>query len=150
MQEKIKIPSCSLYCQRGEEQKERMVIKCSGETRDRRKDMLGFKMLMLFVWIFAASFLSIASASVSYDHKAIIVNGQRRILISGSIHYPRSTPEVGFFHSKCGSFLLYFSFRPFQKVKVYIFAPFSFLFVVINGRCGLISLQRPKKEAWML
>ncbi|URE19373.1 beta-galactosidase [Musa troglodytarum] len=33
-------------------------------------------------------------ASVSYDHKAIIVNGQRRILISGSIHYPRSTPEM--------------------------------------------------------
>ncbi|CAN4100109.1 unnamed protein product [Withania somnifera] len=32
--------------------------------------------------------------SVSYDHKAIIVNGQRRILISGSIHYPRSTPEM--------------------------------------------------------
>ena len=33
-------------------------------------------------------------ASVSYDSKAIIINGQRRILISGSIHYPRSTPEV--------------------------------------------------------
>lgn len=35
-------------------------------------------------------------ASVSYDSKAIIINGQRRILISGSIHYPRSTPEVMF------------------------------------------------------
>ncbi|KAK9099276.1 hypothetical protein Syun_026321 [Stephania yunnanensis] len=33
-------------------------------------------------------------ASVTYDHKAIIINGQRRILISGSIHYPRSTPEM--------------------------------------------------------
>ncbi|XP_022949187.1 beta-galactosidase 1-like [Cucurbita moschata] len=33
-------------------------------------------------------------ASVSYDSKAIIINGQRRILISGSIHYPRSTPEM--------------------------------------------------------
>ncbi|KAI3832427.1 hypothetical protein MKX03_020661 [Papaver bracteatum] len=32
--------------------------------------------------------------SVSYDEKAIVVNGQRRILISGSIHYPRSTPEM--------------------------------------------------------
>ncbi|KAJ6805028.1 beta-galactosidase isoform X2 [Iris pallida] len=36
----------------------------------------------------------VATASVSYDHRAIIVNGQRRILISGSIHYPRSTPEM--------------------------------------------------------
>ncbi|KAA8537576.1 hypothetical protein F0562_027184 [Nyssa sinensis] len=32
--------------------------------------------------------------SVSYDKKAIVINGQRRILISGSIHYPRSTPEM--------------------------------------------------------
>ncbi|XP_065848955.1 beta-galactosidase-like [Euphorbia lathyris] len=39
-------------------------------------------------------FSSSAIASVSYDHKAIIINGQRRILISGSIHYPRSTPEM--------------------------------------------------------
>ncbi|XP_058073893.1 beta-galactosidase-like [Magnolia sinica] len=34
------------------------------------------------------------TCSVSYDKKAIIVNGQRRILISGSIHYPRSVPEM--------------------------------------------------------
>uniref|UniRef100_A0A0A0LGB3 beta-galactosidase n=1 Tax=Cucumis sativus TaxID=3659 RepID=A0A0A0LGB3_CUCSA len=33
-------------------------------------------------------------ASVSYDSKAIIINGHRRILISGSIHYPRSTSEM--------------------------------------------------------
>ncbi|KAJ8762126.1 hypothetical protein K2173_007276 [Erythroxylum novogranatense] len=32
--------------------------------------------------------------SVRYDRKAIIINGQRRILISGSIHYPRSTPDM--------------------------------------------------------
>ncbi|CAM8915603.1 unnamed protein product [Rhodiola kirilowii] len=31
---------------------------------------------------------------VTYDSKAIVINGQRRILISGSIHYPRSTPEM--------------------------------------------------------
>ncbi|XP_072960476.1 beta-galactosidase-like isoform X2 [Typha angustifolia] len=38
--------------------------------------------------------LTPANASVSYDRKAITINGQRRILISGSIHYPRSTPEM--------------------------------------------------------
>lgn len=36
----------------------------------------------------------LVQCSVSYDRKAIVINGQRRILISGSIHYPRSTPEV--------------------------------------------------------
>ncbi|XP_051152591.1 beta-galactosidase-like isoform X2 [Andrographis paniculata] len=38
--------------------------------------------------------LSSARAKVSYDDKAFIINGKRRILISGSIHYPRSTPEM--------------------------------------------------------
>lgn len=35
-----------------------------------------------------------ATASVAYDHRAVIIDGQRRILISGSIHYPRSVPEM--------------------------------------------------------
>ncbi|KAL8144307.1 hypothetical protein V2J09_017339 [Rumex salicifolius] len=34
------------------------------------------------------------SSSITYDNKAIVINGQRRILISGSIHYPRSTPQM--------------------------------------------------------
>ncbi|CAI9276495.1 unnamed protein product [Lactuca saligna] len=33
-------------------------------------------------------------AIVTYDSKAIVINGERRILISGSIHYTRSTPEM--------------------------------------------------------
>ncbi|XP_059623550.1 beta-galactosidase 3-like [Cornus florida] len=36
----------------------------------------------------------LVQCSVTYDKKAIVINGQRRILISGSIHYPRSTPEM--------------------------------------------------------
>ncbi|KAJ1401317.1 Glycoside hydrolase, family 35 [Sesbania bispinosa] len=32
--------------------------------------------------------------NVTYDRKALLINGQRRVLISGSIHYPRSTPEM--------------------------------------------------------
>ncbi|KAG0456769.1 hypothetical protein HPP92_024557 [Vanilla planifolia] len=38
--------------------------------------------------------LRVAECAVTYDRKAIIIDGQRRILISGSIHYPRSTPEM--------------------------------------------------------
>lgn len=34
------------------------------------------------------------SVKVSYDHKALIIDGKRRILQSGSVHYPRTTPEV--------------------------------------------------------
>lgn len=49
---------------------------------------------LLQLLFFFSSRISTVTASVSYDHKAVIINGQRRILISGSIHYPRSTPEM--------------------------------------------------------
>ncbi|GLT79074.1 hypothetical protein SLA2020_505820 [Shorea laevis] len=44
--------------------------------------------------LFVSSWICSVMATVSYDRKAIIVNGKRKILISGSIHYPRSTPEM--------------------------------------------------------
>ncbi|KAF2312353.1 hypothetical protein GH714_034335 [Hevea brasiliensis] len=36
----------------------------------------------------------LVQCSVTYDRKAIVINGLRRILFSGSIHYPRSTPDM--------------------------------------------------------
>ncbi|CAM6089403.1 unnamed protein product [Calypogeia fissa] len=35
-----------------------------------------------------------SSRSVAYDHRALLIDGERRFLISGSIHYPRSTPQM--------------------------------------------------------
>lgn len=32
--------------------------------------------------------------NVSFDHRAILINGERQLFISGSIHYPRSTPSM--------------------------------------------------------
>ncbi|XP_024986389.1 beta-galactosidase 9 isoform X2 [Cynara cardunculus var. scolymus] len=32
--------------------------------------------------------------NVSYDHRALIIDGQRRMLVSAGIHYPRATPEM--------------------------------------------------------
>jgi hypothetical protein len=55
----------------------------------------GGSRVLLAVFFVAASLLaSAANAAVSYDHRSLVINGRRRILISGSIHYPRSTPEV--------------------------------------------------------
>ncbi|KAI5392888.1 beta-galactosidase 5 [Lathyrus oleraceus] len=51
-----------------------------------------FLLLLFFSLFFLGS--QFVHSSVTYDRKAIIINGQRRILISGSIHYPRSTPEM--------------------------------------------------------
>ncbi|KAK7255585.1 hypothetical protein RIF29_28998 [Crotalaria pallida] len=59
---------------------------------------MSFKLIMwnvlLVLVVLSCSLIGHASASVSYDHNAITINGQRKILLSGSIHYPRSTPEM--------------------------------------------------------
>ncbi|XP_019193365.1 PREDICTED: beta-galactosidase-like [Ipomoea nil] len=44
--------------------------------------------------VLLGTWFSSVNASVSYDKNAFIINGHRKILISGSIHYPRSTPEM--------------------------------------------------------
>jgi hypothetical protein len=33
-------------------------------------------------------------SNVSYDGRSLIIDGQRKLLISASIHYPRSVPAV--------------------------------------------------------
>lgn len=35
-----------------------------------------------------------AAVTVTYDSKALVIDGERRVLLSGSLHYPRATPEV--------------------------------------------------------
>ncbi|KAI5003503.1 hypothetical protein ZWY2020_030663 [Hordeum vulgare] len=38
--------------------------------------------------------LVVAAAGVTYDHRSLIISGRRRLLISTSIHYPRSVPAM--------------------------------------------------------
>ncbi|XP_074317084.1 beta-galactosidase 15-like isoform X2 [Silene latifolia] len=45
--------------------------------------------------ILLAFFVYIALATqVTHDGRSILINGERKIILSGSIHYPRSTPEM--------------------------------------------------------
>ncbi|XP_061345601.1 beta-galactosidase 3-like [Gastrolobium bilobum] len=59
-------------------------------------DTVSVSKLLFAVFCFALWLgpLQLVHSSVSYDRKAIVINGQRRILFSGSIHYPRSTPDM--------------------------------------------------------
>ncbi|XP_021829829.1 beta-galactosidase 6 [Prunus avium] len=54
--------------------------------------------LRLFVMAAAAVVITqegcACGGDVTYDGRSLIINGERRILFSGSIHYPRSTPEM--------------------------------------------------------
>jgi hypothetical protein len=42
--------------------------------------------------------IGVRGGDVTYDGRSLIIDGQRKILFSGSIHYPRSTPEVNQAH----------------------------------------------------
>ncbi|XP_039127499.1 beta-galactosidase 6-like [Dioscorea cayenensis subsp. rotundata] len=55
-----------------------------------------FGFLIIFAFLmFSDEFIENGIASsVTYDSKALVIDGQRRILFSGSIHYPRTTPEM--------------------------------------------------------
>lgn len=51
--------------------------------------------VLLNCFLLGLAILSSANkVSVTYDGRALKINGERKIIISGSIHYPRSTPEM--------------------------------------------------------
>lgn len=48
-----------------------------------------------FFLFFYTSLITFCFASnVTYDRRSLIINGQRKLLISAAIHYPRSVPAV--------------------------------------------------------
>ncbi|XP_034698221.1 beta-galactosidase 8-like isoform X2 [Vitis riparia] len=55
---------------------------------------MGNKDLVLLVLIAVCVFEGCYCKTVTYDHRALVIDGKRRVLQSGSIHYPRSMPEV--------------------------------------------------------
>ncbi|KAF9688768.1 hypothetical protein SADUNF_Sadunf01G0022500 [Salix dunnii] len=50
--------------------------------------------ILLAALIFFALALSATATKVTYDGRAIIIDGKHKLLVSGSIHYPRSTAEM--------------------------------------------------------
>ncbi|KAK7360113.1 hypothetical protein VNO77_02089 [Canavalia gladiata] len=52
------------------------------------------KLAFFAFWLSLCLAFHLVHSTVTYDRKAILINGQRRILFSGSIHYPRSTPDM--------------------------------------------------------
>lgn len=51
-------------------------------------------LLLVLCWGLVVLATTSFGANVTYDHRAVVIGGKRRVLISGSIHYPRSTPEM--------------------------------------------------------
>lgn len=64
---------------------------------------MGNKHLVLLVFIVVCVSEGCNCITVTYDHRALVIDGKRRVLQSGSIHYPRSMPEVSSIpYSFCG------------------------------------------------
>ncbi|KAL5227278.1 hypothetical protein ABZP36_015543 [Zizania latifolia] len=55
-----------------------------------RRAMTACLALLLFLMVAAG----VGCTTVSYSDRGLVINGERRIILSGSIHYPRSTPEM--------------------------------------------------------
>ena len=51
-------------------------------------------LLLLLPLLLVYEAAAAAVSGVTYDHRSLIINGRRRLLISTSIHYPRSVPAV--------------------------------------------------------
>ncbi|KAJ0478718.1 putative beta-galactosidase [Helianthus annuus] len=49
--------------------------------------------LLCIVWLYILLFAEAAN-NVTYDSKSLIIDGQRKLLISAAIHYPRSVPAI--------------------------------------------------------
>ncbi|KAJ4838181.1 hypothetical protein Tsubulata_032522 [Turnera subulata] len=50
--------------------------------------------IMLWMTITTDQLGCVRGGNVTYDGRSLIIDGHRKILFSGSIHYPRSTPEM--------------------------------------------------------
>ncbi|RLN22391.1 beta-galactosidase precursor [Panicum miliaceum] len=50
--------------------------------------------LPLLLVLAAAAITGCGATTVAYNDRAVVIDGQRRIILSGSIHYPRSTPQM--------------------------------------------------------
>ncbi|KAL1544226.1 Beta-galactosidase 3 [Salvia divinorum] len=50
------------------------------------------KCFLLFLLL--NSLVQFAQCTLTYDRKGLVINGQRKLIFSGSIHYPRSSPDM--------------------------------------------------------
>lgn len=95
-------------------------IKKWSKERERRMDFSSVSKWVLVCCMLTVLGAQLIHCTVTYDRKTIVINGQRRILISGSIHYPRSTPEV-YLNLSTFCYFLHFLERKMKKALIFNF-----------------------------
>ncbi|KAG8633151.1 hypothetical protein MANES_18G079900v8 [Manihot esculenta] len=66
------------------------------QEHHRMVPMVFYSVLAIIIISIQGQAEAVGENNVTYDGRSLIINGQHRILFSGSIHYPRSTPEYDF------------------------------------------------------
>ena len=92
-----------------------------------------FLVLSLFVLSFC---LTCNADQITSDARGIMINGERKILISGSVHYPRSTPEVQVLN--CHTI--------FSNTCCLFYSMSRIIGLLNDFRCGQIWSRSPRME----
>uniref|UniRef100_J3LWC0 beta-galactosidase n=1 Tax=Oryza brachyantha TaxID=4533 RepID=J3LWC0_ORYBR len=77
------------------------------------------------------------SFNVTYDHRAVLIGGKRRMLISAGLHYPSATPEI-FSWSSCAARILGVETSGFRSIRaMHFIAMVSSQILTISQQYGL-------------
>ena len=74
---------------------------------------------------------------VTYDERSLIVNGKRELLFSGSIHYPRSTPDV---------MIMFFTTK--LILRSFFFISKRIRLIVVLNLASDVARVDPEGEGW--
>lgn len=79
--------------------------------------------MMMRLLIVSVLVAAVVGVNVTYNHRAVVIDGRRRVLVSGSIHYPRSTPDVSIhvLTTDTHTFILCFVFFLIKKCFLTLF-----------------------------
>lgn len=108
------------------------------------KAVLKLLLVCLFVQFSVSATNFFQPFNVTYDHRALIIDGKRRMLISGGIHYPRATPQVPFSpfdssnHFSTLNGVIFLSIFFFQFLNFLCFPDLGFAFQV--GRSSFLTV----------
>lgn len=93
-----------------------IIIRFYGREIELIVEDMGWR-LWWWWWCWAAVMVvveKVGGEEVTYDGRSLIIDGQRKILFSGSIHYPRSTPQVSNLFFFCIIFLSFYGEKEYE------------------------------------
>lgn len=96
------------------------------------------------VILLCAIFTFTSASEITYDGSSLMIDGERKLILSGSIHYPRSTAQVSAFSFKSSYYYCYFIWLIYFNFLMHTLNLYYMLY-----RCGHPLFIKRKKVASM-